>query len=104
MTTTYAPPHWHGTIGEAGKCPECRAFNIEFVRGAPNVFRLGFVEEDGSRSEALVRSWSPVLDEAADVAWATGCNPGGHVIIARIDDPGDVEGLPFFELLADDGD
>jgi hypothetical protein len=97
MSTIPSAPHRHGTIGEAGQCRECRAFNIDLVRDAPNAFRLHFIQEDGSRSEALVRSWDP--DGAAEVAWATGCNPGGEVEIVAIN-PNDVEGLPFFELFA----
>jgi hypothetical protein len=66
--------HAHQTIGEAGDCPECRRYNVELISDLPHRYLLAFPEVDAI---AVVPALD--LDTAVDNAWATGCNPGGHL-------------------------
>jgi hypothetical protein len=80
------PPHNHDTIGEAGACPECRAFNIDAVKDGPWAFLLAFspTASGDAPAASLVRSWSPDGSFAADTAWATGCNLPRCVFVQEI--------------------
>jgi hypothetical protein len=87
MNETTNPPHDHETIGEAGACPECRAWNISslHLNDAPYAFLLTFPLSDGHPlALSLVRDWSPSGSDAADAAWATGCNLPRGVMVSEI--------------------
>jgi hypothetical protein len=95
-----APHGHHSTIGEAGACSQCRAWNIAVVKDAPHAFLLMFPpDDDVPQALSLLRSWAPDTSFAADTAWATGCNLPRGVLIEEI--PVDVaveSGVEMFRL------
>jgi hypothetical protein len=122
------PDHEHDSLGEAGRCVSCRQRWRDFNTGAPHCFALAFYGADGNGyaphpggeeatcsccdkamavpamalpdAVAVVRSWSPVLGDAVDLSWATGCNPGGTVLLMRlVPELFEGSGLPEFELV-----
>ncbi len=86
MTSTWEhPPHSHSTIADAGTCQECRAWTIGVLKDAPYAFVLAFPPRDGAPlAVALVKDWSQECSDAADTAWATGCNLPRGVMVAEI--------------------
>ena len=101
---TFDPPHYdHATIADAGACPECRRHNIDQLVSAPVGYMLTFIDADtDAASVAVLRTWTgdPVED-----AWATGCNPGGHVAISGPIDPDILvaAGVPLFTVIGQPG-
>jgi hypothetical protein len=96
--------HDHDTISEAGKCPDCRASNIDLVSEAPHAFLLLWARPGASDIEALatVRSHSEHI--VIETAWATGCDPGeayGVGIIGPMAPENLVKlDVPWFQLIA----
>lgn len=109
MTEIYDPPHsHHATIEEAGRCSDCRDYNIASVRdlyGTSDLFHhyvLRFTDDDpdgeilghckdpdcdedqghpirAGRHLGTAIVPGPNMSEAVDNALACGCNPGGSV-------------------------
>ncbi len=119
------PQHDHRTITDAGACPECRQWNIDFAKEGCHGFVLAQYHlhdrEPGARicsccgepisydperpdALALIRQWSPDRDDAVSTAWATGCNLGEGLAILGPLPPETIEtpGLPLFQLIAGD--
>ena len=100
VPTWVDPPHSdHATIGEAGDCPECRAWDIRSSKDGPHAFLLTFPpDDDGPAALTLIRDWAPNM--AAETAWATGCNLHRCVRIEEIPVSVAVEsGVEMFRLL-----
>lgn len=59
-----------------GRCPACRQRSIATVAGAPRRYLCVFPDD---ATIAIVRDWAPGAHaDPLQVAWATGCNPGGR--------------------------
>jgi hypothetical protein len=99
------PEHGHRNCADAGACLECREWLVAEHGDGPHAFALAYYQPDPSHrtgpgaavcsccgepvsidlerpdSLAVIRTWSPVREDAVQTAWATGCNPGGGVAV-----------------------
>jgi hypothetical protein len=99
------PPHLdHATIRDAAACPECRAWIIGNLEDAPYAYLLMFPPADGDpHAVSLVRDWAPGSANAAETAWATGCNRPRRLYVAEIPVGVAIEsGVEMFTLLEGD--